>query len=77
MATKNGHHGDLEEDNELFWEAGESLAKRRDHLDDEDLEYVNNILDSFSRPTNNHEGSNELKLTNATQGDALARVLAS
>jgi hypothetical protein len=77
LATETGDDGDLEEDNEPFWEAGESLAKRSDHLDDEDLEYVNNILNSFSRPIGNHEGSNNLRLTNVTQKDALARALAS
>ncbi len=77
LATKTGHHGDLEEDSKLFWEAGESLVKRGDHLDDEDLEYVNHILSSFSRPTGNHEGSNKLTLTNATQKDAPACALTS
>ncbi len=37
LATETGDHGDLQEENEPFWEAGESLAKRSDHLDDEDL----------------------------------------
>jgi hypothetical protein len=44
LETEVGDHGDPEKDNEPFWEDGESLAKQSDHLDDEDLEYVNNIL---------------------------------
>jgi hypothetical protein len=44
LATEVGDHGDPDKDNEPFWEDGESLAKRSDHIDDEDLEYVNNIL---------------------------------
>ncbi len=77
LATKTGHHEDLEEDNDLFWEDGESLAKQGDHLDDGDLEYVNNILNSFSRPTSNHEDSNNLKFINTTQKVAMPRALAS
>jgi hypothetical protein len=74
LATEVGDHGDPDEDNEPFWEDEESPAKRSDHLDDEDLEYVNNILNSFSRPIGNHKGSNNLKSTNVTQKDALARA---
>ena len=77
MATKTGPHEDLEEDNDLFWEDGESLDKQGDPLDDGDLEYINNILNSFSRPTGNHEGSNDLKVINTTQKDAMPRALAS
>jgi hypothetical protein len=77
LATEIGDHGDPEEDNEPFWEDGGSLAKRSNHLENKDLEYVNNILNSFSRPIDNHEGSNNLRLTNVTQKDALARVFAS
>jgi len=77
LETEVGDHGDPEKDNEPFWEDGESLAKQSDHLDDEDLESVNNILNSFSRPICNHEGSNNLKLKNVTQEDALTRAFAS
>ncbi len=76
LETEVGDHGDLEKDNEPFWEDGESLAKQSDHLNDEDREYVNNILNSFSRPICEHEGSNNLKLKNVTQEDALARMCA-
>ncbi len=34
---------DPDEDHELFWEDGESLAKQSDYIDEEDLEYINNI----------------------------------
>jgi hypothetical protein len=68
---------DPDEDHELFWEDGESLAKQNDHLDDEDLEYINNILNSFSKPAYNHEGSNNSKSESTTPEDALARAFAS
>jgi hypothetical protein len=77
LANKIGEYGDPDEENEPFWETGESLDERSDHLDDGDLEYVNNILNSFSRPTGNHDGSNNLKSKNVNQKDALARAFAS
>ncbi len=77
LETEVGDHGNPEKDNEPFWEDGESLTKQSDHLDDEDLEYVNNILNPFSRPICNHEGSNYLKLKNVTQEDTLERAFAS
>jgi hypothetical protein len=77
LETEVGDHGDPEKDYEPFSENGESLDRQSDHLDDEDLEYVNNILNSFSRPIRNHEGSNNLKLKNVTQKDALAPAFAS
>ena len=77
LSNKIGEHGDPDEENEPFWETGESLDQRSDHLDDEDLEYVNNILNSFSRPSGNHDGSNNFRSTNVTQKNALARAFAS
>ncbi len=77
LETEVRDHGDPDEDNKPFWEDGESLAKQRDHLDDQDLEYINNILNSFSRPIYNHEGSSNLKLKSITPEDALARAFAS
>jgi len=41
--------GDPDEDHETFWEDKESSTERNDHLDDEDLQYINVILNSFSR----------------------------
>jgi hypothetical protein len=52
-------HGKLNEDGEPSWEDEESLAERDDHLDDEDLEYINVILDSFSRQSGNHRNPND------------------
>ncbi len=77
LSARIGDHGDQDEDNEPLWAVGERFARRSDHLDDEDLEYVNNILNSFSKPLGNHESSNNFRLTNATQKDALARTFAS
>jgi hypothetical protein len=73
LETKIGDHGDPNEDNEPFREDGESLAEHSDHLDDEDLEFISEILNLFSRPTYNHEGSSDLKLRSITPEDALAR----
>jgi hypothetical protein len=64
LEAEAGDHGDPDMDNEPFWEDGESLANQSDPLDDKDLEYINNILNSFSRPIYNHEGSSNLKLKN-------------
>jgi hypothetical protein len=77
LETEVGDHGDPDEDNEPFWEDGESLAEQSDHLDDKDLEYINNILNSFSKPNYNHEGSDNFKLKTITPEDALARAFAS
>jgi len=61
-------------DGKPFWENKENLAKRSDHLDDGDLEYINNILNSFSSPIGYHEGPSQLKLKSITPEDALARA---
>jgi hypothetical protein len=53
-------HDDPDEDSEPFWEDEESLVKRDDHLDSGDLEYINVILDSFSRQSGNHRNPNDL-----------------
>jgi hypothetical protein len=38
-----------DEDHETVWEDDESFIERNNHLDDGDLEYINVILNSFSR----------------------------
>jgi hypothetical protein len=68
------NHWDPDEEHEPFCEERESLAKQRDHLDDKDLEFISDILDSFSRPSYNYNGSNNLKLKSITPEDALARA---
>jgi hypothetical protein len=70
-------HWDPDEDHETFWENEESLAKRDDHLDDGDLEYINVILNSFSRQSCTHKNSNNPKLESFIPEDALERALAS
>jgi hypothetical protein len=57
-----------------FEEENEDLAQRGEHLEDEDLEYINSILNSFSRPTCYHQGSSQLKLKSITTEDAPARA---
>jgi hypothetical protein len=64
-----------DEDRENFWEDEESPAdERADHLDDGDLEYINAMLNSFSRQNGNHENSNHIKLESFPPEDALTRV---
>ncbi len=77
MGTKAQNHRDPDEDHETFWKDKESRAKPDDHLDDGDLEYINNILNSFSRHNYNHENSNNLKLESITPENAPARAFAS
>jgi len=74
LETGIEHHEDLDEDSEPFWENGESLAKRDDHLGSGYLEYINVILDSFSRQSGNHRNPNDLILESLTPKYALARV---
>jgi hypothetical protein len=66
---------DPDEDRETFWEDKESPANNRaDHLDDEDLEYINVILNSLSTQKGNHKNSNNLQLESFTPEDALTRT---
>jgi hypothetical protein len=75
--TRAQSHGDPDEDHETFWDDDEILTERNETLDDGDLEYINDILNSFSRPIYNHEGSDNLKLKNITPVDAMERAFAS
>jgi hypothetical protein len=68
---------DPDEDHETFWDNEESLTKRNEHLDDGDLEYINDILNSFSKPVYNHGNPRNLKLESITPEDALAHAFAS
>jgi hypothetical protein len=77
LGTKAQSRRDPDEDHETFWEDEEFRAKRDDKLSDGDLEYINNILNSFSRHNYNHENSNNLKLESITPENALARAFAS
>jgi hypothetical protein len=68
---------DPDKDRETFWKGEKSPAdKRDDPLDDGDLEYINVILNSFSRQNCNHENSDHIKLESFTPEDALTRALA-
>jgi hypothetical protein len=70
-------HWDPDEDRETVSEDEESPANEQaDHLDDGDLEYINVILNSFSRQNGNHKISNNLQLESFTPEDALTRALA-
>ncbi len=68
---------DPDEDHETFWENDESFTERNDHLEDGDLEYINIILNSFSRDPGTHQNSINSKLESFTPVEALARALAS
>ncbi len=58
---------DPDEDHETIWDDEESLTEQDEHLDDGDLEYINNILNSFSKPMYDHENSRNLSLESLTQ----------
>ncbi len=77
QGTEAQNHWDLDEDHETFWEDDESFTERNDHLDDGDLEYINVILNSFSRDQGTHQNSNNSRLESFTQEDALARAFVS
>jgi hypothetical protein len=68
---------DPDADHETFWDNEESPTEQNEPLDDGDLGYINEILNSFSRPIHSHESSDRLELKNTTTEDALARTLAS
>ncbi len=78
LETRANDHWDPDKDRETFWETEESPAnKQDDHLDDGDLEYINAILNSFSRQNSNHKKSNGLELESFTprgRPDAHARA---
>jgi hypothetical protein len=66
-----------DEDHETFWKDEENFTERNDHLDDGDLEYINGILNSFTRNRGTHKHSNNSQLESFTPEDALARALTS
>ncbi len=68
---------DPNKDHETVWDDEESLTGPDEHLGDGDLEYINDILNSFSKPRHNHRNSRNLTLESLTTEDALARALAS
>ncbi len=70
-------HWDPDEDHETFWDHEESLTEQNEHLDDKDMEYINEILNSLSKPVYKHKNSHQLNLKSITPEDALARSLAS
>ena len=65
---------DPDEDHETFLEDEESLTERNDHLDDGDLEYINVILNSFSRDRGTNKNLNNSKLESLTPEDVLGRA---
>jgi hypothetical protein len=69
--------GDPDKDHETFWEDEESFTELNDHLDDEDLEYINAILNSFSRNQGTHKNSINPQLESFTPEAALTHALAS
>jgi hypothetical protein len=76
LKTGAKDHWDPDEDREIFWKTeGSPVNEQDDHLDDGDLEYINAILNSFSKQNFNHKNSNGLKLESFTPEDALTRAL--
>jgi hypothetical protein len=75
--TEARNRWDPDEDHETFWDNEEGLTERNEHLDDGDLEYIYNILNSFSKPIYNHGNSRNLELESITPEDALAHAFAS
>jgi hypothetical protein len=76
---KNGgqKHWDLDDDRETLWDAKGGPVKEEDNsLDDEDLAYINALLNSFSKPRFNHANSNGPELPIFTPEGALTRALA-
>jgi hypothetical protein len=72
LKIRGKDYWDLDEDREMFWETeGSPVNEQDDHLDDGDLEYIDAILNSFSRQDFNHQNSNDPKLESFTPGDAL------
>jgi hypothetical protein len=71
LKTGAKDHEDPDEDRKIFWETeGSPVNEQDDHLDDGDLEYINAILNSFSKQNYNHKKSNGLKLESFTPEDA-------
>jgi hypothetical protein len=68
---------DPDKDHGTVWGDEKSLTKQVEHLDDGDLKYINDILNSFSKPMYNHENSRNLSLESLTPEDALAHAFAS
>jgi hypothetical protein len=76
LETRANDHWDLDEGREAVWEdEGSPANKQADHLDDEDLEYINAILNSFSEQNCYHKNLKKLQLENFTPDDALTRAL--
>jgi hypothetical protein len=77
LKTGPQDHWDPDKNREIFWETERSpVNEQDDHLDDGDLEYINAILNSFSKQNFNHENSNGLKLESFTPEDAMTHALA-
>ncbi len=77
LETGANDHWNLDEDREIFWETeGSPVNKQNGYLDDGDLEYINAILNSFSKQNPNHKNSHGLELESFTPEDALTRALA-
>jgi hypothetical protein len=67
--------GDPDDDHEALWETERGPIKEEDEsLDDEDLAYINDILNSFSKPKFNSENPRDPKLPLLTPEGALTRV---
>jgi hypothetical protein len=76
LETRANDHWDPDEGRETVWQnEGSSATKQADQWGDEDLEYLNAILNSFSGQNCNHKNSKKLQLESFTPEDALTRAL--
>ncbi len=70
-------HWDLDDNHETLWEAeGGPLKEEDDNLDDEDLAYINALLNSSSKTRFNHANSNSPELPIFTPEGPRKRALA-
>ncbi len=77
LKTGAQNHWDLDDDRETLWEAeGGPVKEEDDSLVDEDLAYINALLNSFSKTKFNHKNSNGPESPISTPEGALMRALA-
>jgi hypothetical protein len=77
LGPRAQNHWNPDEDHETVWDDEKGLTERDEHLDDGDLEYINDLLNSFSQPRYDYDDSRNLTLESLTPEDALARAFAS
>ena len=69
-----GSRGDPDLDDLTFQEDDEPLAGQSEHLEDEDVRFINSIFNSFSSPTCYRQDYSQLKLKSSSTEDAPTRA---